>query len=177
MSKLIMFHVERNIKTLFQKGFFMFLLLGVLQSCVSPRQAIDVSDYVLVENGKQIYGKEKGLTAFIFQNNPKQITFTQFLGNKYNLMKFTDIEYWVTLEGMKFKVFFYENDELNKYFDTTDFVASNAVPDSAVVGSKVKFLAISVVNEYNEDCLADSSLFKNIVINYLKDLKDEYNTL
>ncbi|MEE1897262.1 hypothetical protein GN157_15980 [Flavobacterium rakeshii] len=177
MNRLIMFHVERKIKTLFQRGFFLFLLFGVLQSCVTPRQAIDVSDYILVENGKQIYGKEEGLTAFIFQNNPKKVIFAEFLGNKYNLMKFTDIEYWITLEGMKFKVFFYENDEVNKYFDTTDYVASNVVSDSAVVGSKVKFLAISVVNEYNEDCLSDSSLFKNIVINYLKDLKDEYNNL
>src|SRR5690606_21395560 len=176
MNKLIMFHVERNIKTLFQRGFFLFLLVGIMQSCISQRQAVDVSDYILVENGKQIYGKEEGLTAFIFQNNPKQITFAQFLYNKYNLMKFTEIEYWVTLEGMKFKVFFYENDELNKYFDKSDFVASNVVPDSAVVGSKVKFLSITVVNEYNEDCLTDSSLFKNIVNNYLEEFKDEFNT-
>ncbi|RYJ43952.1 hypothetical protein [Flavobacterium beibuense] len=172
-----MFHVERYNKTLFYKGFFLFLLSTVILSCSAPRYAVDVSDYVLLEDGKHVMGTEKGLTAFLFQNQPTKITFNQFLVEKYDLGKFTEIEYWTTVEGTKFKMMLYTQDELNKYFDTTDFIASNRVPENAVVGSQVKFLAISVINEFNEDCLADDSLFKNTVIKYLKDLKDQYNNL
>lgn len=171
-----MFHVERSNKTLY-KGFFLLLTFITVLSCGTPRYAVDVSDYVIRENGKHVYGKENGLTAFIFQNQPTKITFNQFLLEKYNLGKFTEIEYWTTIDGMKFKVFLYTQDEINKYFDTSNFIASNVVPENAVVGSQVKFLAISVINEFNEDCLADDSLFKNTVIKYLKDLKDQYNNL
>lgn len=171
-----MFHVERSNKTLY-KGFFLLLTFITVLSCGTPRYAVDVSNYVIRENGKHVYGKENGLTAFIFQNQPTKITFNQFLLEKYNLGKFTEIEYWTTIDGMKFKVFLYTQDEINKYFDTSNFIASNVVPENAVVGSQVKFLAISVINEFNEDCLADDSLFKNTVIKYLKDLKDQYNNL
>lgn len=172
MRKL--FHVERINKTLIQKGFFLFLVFLFSAAC-SPRYAVDVSDYILEKNGKQILGRDKGLTAFIFQNNPTKITFNQFLIEKYNLGATVEQEYWTTIDGTKFKIILYENSELEKYFQTRDYVASNVVADEAVVGSKVKFLAISVINTYNEDCLADDSLFQNIVIKYLKDLKDEYN--
>lgn len=173
MTKL--FHVEHKNKTLFYKGFFLFFVFSILVSCKTQRELIDVSDYILLDNGKQVPGKEKGLTAFLFQNNPKKKSFNQFLVEKYGLGTYQDIEYWVTIDGIKFKVFLYENAELEKYFVTNDFVASNVVPDASVVGSKVKFLAISVIDSYNDDCLADTSLFKNIVIKYLKDLKEEYN--
>lgn len=170
-----MFHVELLNKTLNLKGFFLFLVFLFSVSCSTPRYAVDVSDYILVENGMKILGKEKGLTAFIFQNNPEKITFNQFLTQKYNLGTYINIEYWTVIDGMRFKIILYDNADLNKYFDTTDYIASNVVADDAVVGSKVKFLAISVINEVNEDCLADGSLFQNIVVKYLKDLKDEYN--
>lgn len=174
MRKL--FHVERINKTLIQKGFFLFLLAFGLTSCV-PRQAVDVSDYILVENGKEVFGQEKGLTAFIFQNSPTKIPFNQFIIDKYNLGATHDVDFWIFIEGMRFKVILYDNSDLEKHFDTTDYIASNVVADDAVVGSKVKFLAVSVVSESNEDCLADGSLFQNMVIKYLKNLKDEYNRL
>jgi len=144
-----------------------------LFSCSTPRQAIDVSDYILMPHGKEVLGN-KGLTAFIFENNPRKIPFNQFVAQKYELGTYADVEYWVTIDGNKFKVMVYENAELEKYFDTTTFIAANVEPDSAIVGSRAKFLAISVINSYNEDCLADNSLYKNTIITYLRDLKKEY---
>lgn len=169
-----MFHVKPFAKTLANKGFFIFLLFNfMLVSCSTRRQAVDVSDYILMKNGKPVLGND-GLTAFIFENNPRKMPFQQFLAEKYMLGTYVDVEYWVTLEGKRFKVMLYENAELEKYFDTTDFVASNVEPDSNIVGSKAKFLALSIINEYNEDCLADGSLYQNMMINYLRNLKKEY---
>src|SRR5690606_4225825 len=105
------------------------------------------------------------------------ISFNQYLLEKYHLPKLYDIEYDVVIENTRFKVMLYNQDEIDKYFDTTDYIASNVVPDDAVVGSHVRFLAISVTNDYGDDCLAENSLYKNIILKYLKDLKEEYYSL
>jgi len=169
----MMFHVKPCLKTLIVKGFFLFFLTSLVSSCNAPRQAVDVSDYVLRANGKSILGHQS-LTAFIFENNPKKMPFQQFLADKYDIGSYTDVEYWITIDGKRFKVMLYDNAELEKYFDTSDFIAANVQPDANVVGSKVKFLALSVISEFNEDCLADGSLYQNMIIEYLKNLKKEY---
>ena len=169
-----MFHVKPIAKTLILKGFFEFLIISMLfTGCGTPRQFVDVSDYVLVPNGKPVLGND-GLTAFIFENNPRKIPFQQFLAEKYNIGNYNNIEYWVTIEGTRFKVMLYEDSELQKYFDTTNFIASNVDNDVNVVGSTVKFIALSVITEYNEDCLSGGSLYQNMVIEYLINLKKEY---
>ena len=93
------------------------------------------------------------------------------------MSKLYDIEYDIVIENTRFKVMLYNQDEVDKYFDTTDYIASNVVSDDAVVGSNVRFLAISVTNDFGDDCLAENSLYKNIVLKYLKNLKEEYYNL
>ena len=167
-----LFHVERRLPVLH------LACLGALvlaTSCITPRHTIDVSDYVLLNNGKTVLGKEKGLTAFIFENNPRKVPFNQYLAEKNKLGSYNEVEYWVPIDGQRFKIMLYDNAELEKYFDVSSLAVSNVEPDMNVVGSKAKFLAISVINEYNEDCLADGSLYQAMIISYLKNLKDEYN--
>jgi len=177
MRKL--FHVERTIKTLFStKGFLALLLVGCLAtSCIKPRHTVEINDYILVPNGKPVLGRDKGLTAFVFENNPRKAPFAQFLANKYNVGKYTEVEYWTDIDGHRLKVLLYENAEFEKYFDASEYMVTNVEPDMNIVGSRAKFIALSVMSETNDDCLADDSLYKNIVANYLKSLKDEYNNL
>lgn len=169
------FHVKRFVKTLDSKGFFVFMMMVLATSCITPRHTVQINSYVLMDNGKEVLGKEKGLTAFIFENNQRKMPFAQFLANKYNLGTFVDISYWVTVDGYRFKVFLYENAELEKYFDVSQFMVSNVETEANIVGSTAKFLAVSVINESNEDCLAENSLYRHITIKYLEGLKDEYN--
>jgi hypothetical protein len=170
----MMFHVKPYKKTLGIKGVFLFFALNlILSGCSAPRQLVDVSDHVLMKNGKPVLGND-GLTAFIFENNPRKIPFQQFVANKYDIGKYVDVEYWTIIERRRFKVMVYENVDLEKYFDTSNFVAANVEPDVNVVGSKAKFIAVSVISEFNEDCLADGSLYQNMIINYLRNLKKEY---
>jgi len=172
---MAMFHVERFFKTLFIKGFFVFFAGMILTSCITPRHTVEIDDYILLLDGKEILGHEKGLTAFIFENNQRKIPFQQFLMNKYNLGPTENIAYFVKVENIRFKVFLYTNDELNKYFDTSQFMVSNVETEVNRVGSSANFLAVSVINDNNEDCLAEGSLFQSIAVKYLKDLKYEYN--
>jgi hypothetical protein len=168
-----MFHVKRFVKTLSSKGFFMFLVVMLATSCITPRHTVEINSFVLMENGKEVLGREKGLTAFIFENDQSKMPFAQFLANKYNIGTFTDVSYWVTVDGHRLKVFLYTNDELEKYFDISQFMVTNTETKANII-TKAKFLAMSVISESNEDCLEDNSLYKNITIQYLEGLKDEF---
>jgi len=172
-----MFHVERLFKTLYSKGFLVFIMGMLLVSCITPRHTVEIQDYILLENGKEVLGKDKGLTAFIFENNPRKIAFSQFAANKYGVGSYTDVNYEVTIGGDKFRVFVYENAELEKYFDVSQFMVTKAETDSNINGSTARFIALSMINSQNEDCLTEHSLYKNIAITYLKNLKDEFNNL
>jgi hypothetical protein len=172
----MMFHVKQaKTKTLFIKGFLVFLILCTFASCVTPRHTVEIQDYVLVENGKQIFGKKEGLTAFVFENNPRKIIFAQFVADKYKLGQFEEVSYFVDVEGYRFKVFVYTSDELQKYFDMGQFMVTKQENEQNVIGSTEKFIGISMVNDTNEDCLKENSLFYNIALKYLKNLKEEYN--
>ncbi len=170
----MMFHVEHKIKTLFRRGFFLFCIAMIAVSCITPRHTVEINDYILLDNGKEILGKEKGLTAFMFENNPRKIPFQQFVADKYDIGSYHDISYSVTIDGNRYKVFVYENSDVEKYFDISEFMVSNVETDANIIGSRAKFIALSMVTASNEDCLAESSLFRNIAIKHLKQLKDEY---
>lgn len=174
---MAMFHVERFLKTLFTKGFFVFLVVILFTACITPRHTVEIHDYILLPNGKEILGKEKGLTAFVFENNKRKAPFQEFIIQKYKVGYTQDISYFVIIEGTRFKVFLYENSELEKYFDTSQFMISNVETEVNRIGSSADFLGISVINDTNEDCLAEGSLYQNMVIKYLKELKYEYNTI
>ncbi|RYD72783.1 MAG: hypothetical protein EOP55_18235 [Sphingobacteriales bacterium] len=169
--------MEPYLKTLFKKGFLVFLMAAVFTSCITPRHTVEISDYILLPNGKEVLGHENGLTAFIFENNPRKMVFVQFVADKYGVGSYRDVKYNVDIDGRRYTVFVYENAELEKYFDVSDFMVRNAEPEMNIVGSTAKFLAVSVINDSNEDCLAENSLYKNTVAKYLKNLKDEYNNL
>lgn len=173
----MVFHVKPFVKTLLNKGFLPFMLmLFLVSSCITPRHTVEINDYILLPNGKQVLGREQGLTAFIFENNQRKMPFAQYVADKYKVGNYTDVAYWVTVDGHKLKVMVYENAELEKYFDTSMFMVSTVEPDANIVGSKANFIAISVINSTNDDCLADGSLYQNITIQYLRELKNEYVT-
>ncbi|AXG73658.1 hypothetical protein DVK85_05185 [Flavobacterium arcticum] len=143
-------------------------------SCITPRHTVEINDYILLENGIEILGKEKGLTAFMFENNPRKIPFQQFVADKYNVGSYHDVNYWVTINGNRYKVFVYENSDIEKYFDISEFMVTNVETEVNIVGSKAKFIALSMTDASNEDCLGENSLFRSIAIKHLKQLKDEY---
>lgn len=171
----MMFHVKPSIKDLVFKAFALILACAFFASCITPRHTLEINEYTLMPNGKRVLGHEKGLTAYIFENNQRKIPFNQFIGDKYKAGSYAEIEYSVDINGDRFKIYIYENAELEKYFDTGQFMVSNVEPDTNVIGSKAKFIGISVTDGYNNDALSEQSLYRNIVINYLRNLVKEYN--
>lgn len=169
----MMFHVKPFAKALSCKGFSLLLLMLFAVACITPRHTVEIQEYTLMPNGKEVLGREQGLTAFIFEANQSKIPFSQYVGLKYNLPKYTEVEYWVTIDGRRFKVLVYDNDELMKYFDISQFMITK-VETAPNIKSKANFIAVSVINEANEDCLSNDSLFQPMVIEYLRALRNEY---
>jgi hypothetical protein len=171
----MMFHVKRFQKILISIAFAMIFACAFFASCIAPRHTVEINEYILIPNGKQVLGHDKGLTAYIFENNQRKIPFNQYVGDKYRSGSYSDIEYSVTLQGTRFKVYIYENAEVEKYFDIGQFMVSNVEADTNIMGSKARFIAVSVIDDYNNDALSEQSLYRNIVINYLRNLVKEYN--
>ncbi len=167
-----MFHVERMKKI---KYILLFIVGITLSGCAVQKQKVQIQEYTILRGGKPILGIKEGLTAYVFENNKRKIPFGQFIGNKYGIGNFTDIEYWVTIDNKKFKVYVYENAEVEKYFDTSAFIISDVVPEASIIGSRANFIALSVISAGNEDCLSSESLYYPMVIEYLDNLRKEYN--
>lgn len=169
-----MFHVERTLLTLMNKGkICVFFLFCVVLSCGLTRQKYIIDDYIIVSNAKEILGN-KGLSAFVFENNKKIIPFQQFLTSKFKANNYQEKEFWITIDKEKYKIILYGNDEVLKYINTSDFRLADQNPDVVNVGSTADFIALSMISSRNEDCLAEGSLYENIAIKYLKQLKDEF---
>jgi len=168
------FHVEQITKSPVIKRIFLFLMaFYFLQSCIGARAGFQIDDYYVAENGKEILGT-KPLNAFIFENNLKNLPFEQFLAVKYKLDNYLTRDFWITIDGNRYQILVYDFAEFDKYFGTANFAAVNQENVANIVGGQPKFIAISMITDSNEDCLSDKSIFQNMAINYLKNLKDEY---
>ena len=168
-----MFHVERFKQNAAIRGITAVLLSIVMSSCNVSRQVIQIPDYILIPNGKEIVGA-KDLTAFVFENNQTKLPIEQFLSQKFKTDNYMQNEYWVTIDKDKYKIIIYDNTEFEKYFNSANYAVINQVPDIDKKGDSRKFIAISMINAYNEDCLKDGSLFQYTAVKYLKNLKEEF---
>lgn len=169
-----MFHVERIVKSIIFKGLTNFLLpFFLLLSCVGLQQRVPISDYVIVPNGKEVLGN-KNLSAFIFENNLKKLPIEQFLSAKFNTNSYSQNEFWITIDKNKYKMMIYDKADYEKYFMSYNFAVMNFEPENAKSNDQRTFIAISMINSNNEDCLNDNSLYQNIAVNYLKQLKEEF---
>ena len=168
-----MFHVERRRRGLINTGLIALLAIFLmLISCRGTVQRVTIPDYLVVPNGKEALGT-KPLNAFIFENIQDKVTFMNFVMKKFALNNYRDTDFWVTIDGAKYKLMIYDNSELEKYFVVSDFIITNLKPQTIDTDTP-KFIAISMISESNDDCLSPESLYYNLATKYLKNLKDEY---
>ena len=142
--------------------------------CAGRKPTIQILDYILVPNGKEVLGNKEGLTAFIFENNTKNLPIEKFLSVKFKSDNYFKTEYSIVIDKSNYKMIVYDNSDFEKYFNSANYSVINLEPHNDQSDQQRKFIAISLITSNNEDCLRDNSLFQNIAINYLKKLKDEY---
>lgn len=150
-----------------------FIFLFSVSSCGIHKTKYIIDDYVLVNNAKNILGN-KGLTAYVFENNKKILPFQEFAVNHFKLSTYNQKEIPFTYNNNNFILHIYDVDEINKYINTSDFALKNQIPNASKVNNLSDFIVLSVVNDKNEDCLQDQSLYQNMILKYLKNLKEEY---
>ena len=150
-----------------------FVISFFTLSCGIQRQQYTIDDYVLVPNAKEIIGGTE-LTAFVFENNKKIIPFHQFLAIHYQLQTLNEKEIPFSINEERFTLHVYDVAEMEKYINLSDFVMKEQIPDLSKMGNQSDFVVLSVVNDRNEDCLKEGSLYQNITIQYLKNLKAAY---
>lgn len=159
---------------LFVTGFLAsFIFLFSVSSCGIHKTKYIIDDYVLVKNAKNILGND-GLTAYVFENNKKILPFQEFAVKHFNLSTYNQKEIPFTYNNNNFILHIYDIDEINKYINTSDFALKNQIPNASKVNNLSDFIVLSVVNDKNEDCLQDQSLYQNMILKYLKNLKEEY---
>ena len=170
-----MFHVKRMMKSLMVKGITaMLFLFFVATACLGARATVQIPDYILVPNGKENIGGNL-LTAYIFENDVKnELQIEQFIARKFNSNNYFEREVWITINKYKYKLIVYDNSDFEKYFNSQNYSPMNVEAKNDSYYSQRKFIAISMINYYNEDCLTDQSLFQNVAVKFLTDLKNEY---
>ena len=162
-----MFHVKRTL--------IFITMVAALIGCSAIHPTIPVTDYIIEPNGKEI-GNSKKLCAFIFENDRSKPAFEQYLTVKLKSGTMSQ-EFPVTIEGDKFKLIIYDFSEFEKYFGAANYAITKDINKNEELRDQRPFIAISVINAYNEDCLTEQSLFRNIVVKYLQNLKSQFYKL
>jgi len=166
--------VERtSVSINFKRALEILFLLFFFNSCGGARQTVQISDYILMPNGIEII-ENKSLTAFIFENNLKKLPIEQYLSLKFKTNNYSENEFWITIDKEKYKLIVYDKVEFEKYFINSNFAVINQEPENAKTYDQRNFIAVSMINSNNEDCLKEGSLYQNIAVSYLKKLKDEF---
>lgn len=171
----MMFHVKRNAASRTLKGFTVILLILIVTvSCGVARQTMQIPDFTIMGGGRaDLTGKP--LNAYIFENNVRaQMQIEQFVAMKLRSSNVFEREVWITINGDKYKMLIYDNADFEKYFNSSNFSPINEEAKDDRNYSGRKFIGISMISSYNEDCLAENSLLENIAIQYLTALKNEY---
>lgn len=171
----MMFHVKLTNSSLTHKGIALICVLFLLLcGCGISRQTTQIPDYLLVSNGQKILGNSESLRAFIFENNTRNLPIERFLAMKFRTENYLNNIYPVVIDNNKYQLILYDNSDFEKYFNSANYSVIHLQPQDDQSDQQRKFIAWSLINDKNEDCLREHSLFQNIAVNYLKKLKDEY---
>lgn len=172
-----MFHVKLITQNRTVKRIGSILLIVFLfSSCVTINPNPKITDYHLI-NATSSKELEKEVPAvFMFENNRMKQSFQNFLGQKFNV-KNENRNFEVRIQNESFVISVLDKIETEKVITFQDFIFKN--PDRAIIksGDQQAYVAISVTDKIGNDCLKNNSIYQNLILNYLKELKLEYSKL
>lgn len=167
-----MFHVEPTRLSRIMAGLASIMLLLTV-SCASMRDRDTIPDYVIREGGKNVIGSAP-LNAFIFEDTRQDVYFQDFLIYKFRKSNLVEKAFEVDISGSRFRILLYDGVEFEKYFRSSDFIPTVTVTAGEQNAGKSRFVALSMVDASNQDCLSPNSLWFATATEYLKKLKDDY---
>lgn len=173
-----MFHVKPSIKNRIIKGLAMICIPFFVFSCIPIKTNPTIEDYHILNPLPNKLSEKSREGVFIFENHRLSGAFQSFLVQKLNpTNKKENRDFNVSLEGTKFIISVLDQREFEMYIDLTDAFITSTNPGIVKSGDEKSYVAITVKTKNGEDCLKNDSLYQNIVIKYLKSLKQEYKDL
>lgn len=169
-----LFHVERIIKTrtfIGLIGLIGCLTLGI--SCASMRDRDTIPDYIIREGGMSVTGSG-ALHAFIFEDVRQDATFQGYLVAKFRQNDLRERMFPVNVSGQSFKILYYDHTEFEKFFRSSDYIPTVTITAEQENQNKPRFIAVSMIDDANQDCLSETSVWYATATEYLKKLKDDY---
>ncbi|MBO0330902.1 hypothetical protein [[Muricauda] lutisoli] len=160
---------------------FVLLFLG---SCIPLRIAPKIKDYKVTE-GKRF---KKGLpkkNVFVFEDPKNENEFYDYINTKFQLNDYyVDVQAPFSLDAKTFYFSFYEVEIPTKSINLIPLaldVALNKAADMDPVFDDVHtsrkgnwYIALEVFSNTEEDCLAENSVSRELILSYLRNLKNEY---
>lgn len=150
-------------------------------SCIPLKIAPKIQDYRITAGNKF----EKGLSdrsMFLFQDTKEAGEFYTFVNTKFQLNDtnvYDDVPF--SIDGQQYFFAFYEvqiQDKMLNLFPALLFALDPEGEDymdgDEIIRRENWYLAIEVYSDIEKDCLADNSLSREIVLQYLRSLKKEY---
>ena len=159
-------------------------VLVFLNSCIPIRIAPSIKDYKLTK-GKRF---KKGLpkkSVFVFEDPKEADEFYNYINTKFQLRNyFVDVEVPFYIDDRAFYFSFYEVEIPTKTINLIPLaldVALNQATDMDPVFDEAHtsrvgnwYIAMEVFSDTEKDCLREGSVSRDIVLSYLRDLKNEY---
>ncbi len=159
-------------------------VLIFLNSCIPLRIAPNIKDFKLTK-GKRF---KKGLpkkNVFVFEDPKEAKEFYSYVNTKFQLDDyFVDVQVPFLIEGQTFYFSFYEVEIPTKTINLIPLaldVALNQATDMEPVFNEAHtsrignwYVAMEVFSDTEKDCLSENSISREIVLSYLRDLKNEY---
>ena len=110
--------------------------------------------------------------AFIFVDSKEEGEFYSFINNKYELFDIdVDLEVPFRINDQLYYLSFYEVEK------TTSLIDIFAITDEFIHEFGTYYIVITVTDNDEKDCLNPSHINRNMILQYLKDLKQEYLNL
>lgn len=170
---------------------FTTICLGflLLTSCIPIRIAPNISDYKVVK-GKSFKRGLPKKTTFVFEDPKEANQFYDYINIKYDLEDYyVDVQVPFKIEEEEFFFSFYEveiQDKALNLFPLVFDIAANATlknedfetyaanEDSTILRNGNWYIVMEVFSATEKDCLHEESDSKDVVLPYLRALKDEY---
>nr|WP_299487009.1 hypothetical protein [uncultured Allomuricauda sp.] len=160
------------------------IFLMAYNSCIPLRIAPTIKDYRVVKGKKFKKGLPKK-TMFIFEDPKEENEFYNYINTKFDLNDYyVDVEIPFELDGEEFFFSFYEVEIPTKTINLIPLVMDGILSQTTemdpvfedVHTSRIGnwYLAIEVFSDKEQDCLHENSPYKQKLLTYLGQLKNEY---
>jgi hypothetical protein len=155
-----------------------------ISSCIPLRIAPSIKDYKITK-GKRF---KKGLpkkTVFVFEDPKDANEFYQYINTKFQLNNhYVDVEVPFEVEGSSFFFSFYEVEIPTKTINLIPLMIDGALSqttDMEPVFEEIHmsrkgnwYIAMEVFNDLEDDALREGLVSRELVLPYLRNLKNEY---